>query len=296
VRAFAQTYLRCHHPVIGPEQPESKSFQLKPKAPRNAYTPERLWPALFDARDDVRHFALAVARVELRAWSWHTRVYELAEANAKEVRNLAYDALLDAGEEGADKRRTLTPDELDPVKVFTLSESTKRSTREVAVELIRRHYARLGGPERLAWLMESADREVGLFAIRLLWEKHRPLHLPEGWKPSGATASPVGATERFPNVEALRTFLRRMLFGLPPGRSKEAREGNVARRLPASEAKRRVIELVRDLGLEEESFARIVAPVLGEFTGSLAKGEWQSCLSSLVRLRAAHPGVELGGF
>ncbi|HEX5754159.1 MAG TPA: hypothetical protein VFZ09_48705 [Archangium sp.] len=295
VRTFAQTYLRCHHPVIGPEQPESKSYQLKPKAPRNAYTPERLWPALFDARDDVRHFALAVTRVELRAWGWHTRVYELAEANAKEVRNLAYDALLEAGEEGADKRRTLTPEELDPVKVFTLTESTKRSTREVAVELIRRHYARLGGPERLAWLMESADREVGLFAIRLLWEKHRPLHLPEGWKPSGAAESPVAATERFANVEALRTFLRRMLFGLPPGRSKEGREGNVVRRVSASEAKRRVIELVRDLGLEDESFARVVTPVLGEFTGSLAKGEWQSCLSSLVRLRAAHPGVELGG-
>ncbi len=61
-------------------------------------------------------------------------------------------------------------------------------------------------------------------------------------------------------------------------------------------SKRRVIELVRDLGLEDESFARVVAPVLGEFTGSLAKGEWQSCLSSLVRLRAAHPSVELGGF
>jgi hypothetical protein len=106
----------------------------------------------------------------------------------------------------------------------------------------------------------------------------------------------VAATERFANVEALRTFLRRMLFGLPPGRSKEAREGVVARRVSASEAKRRVIELVRDLGLEDESFARVVAPVLGEFTGSLAKGEWQSCLASLVRLRAAHPGVELGGF
>ena len=296
VRAFAQTYLRCHHPVIGPEQPEAKSFQLKPRAPREAYTPERLWPALFDARDDVRHFALAVTRVELRAWSWHTRVYELAEANAKEVRNLAYDALLDAGEPSADKRRTLSPEELDAVKVFTLTESTKRSTREVAVELIRRHYARLGGPERLAWLMESADREVGLFAIRLLWEKHRPLHLPQGWKPSGAAESPVAATERFANVEALRSFLRRMLFGLPPGRSKEGREGNVVRRVSASEAKRRVIELVRDLGLEDENFARVVSPVLGEFTGSLAKGEWQSCLSSLVRLRAAHPGVELGGF
>jgi hypothetical protein len=294
VRQFAQTYLRCHHPVIGPEQPESKSYQLKPKAPRKAYTPERLWPALFDTRDDVRRFALAIVRAELRAWGYHPRVYELAEADAKEVRNLAYDALLHAGEAGADERSTLKPEELDAVKVFTLTESTKRSTREVAVELIRRHYARLGGAERLAWLMESADREIGLFAVRLLWEKHRPTHLPEGWKPAGATeAVAVGGSERFANVDALRTFLRRMLFGLPPGRSKEGREGMVQRRLPASTAKRRIIELVRDLGLEDPAFARVVAPVLNEFTGSLAKGEWQSCLASLVQLRAAHPGVPL---
>ncbi|MCY1018014.1 hypothetical protein [Pyxidicoccus sp. MSG2] len=295
VRGFAQTYLRCHHPVIGPEQPESKSYELKPRAPRKAYTPEKLWPALFDARDDVRRFALAITRAELRAWGWHTRVYELAEAEAKEVRNLAYDALLKAGEEGADSRHVLHPEELDPVKVFSLSESAKRSTREVAVELIRRHYARLGGAERLAWLMQSADREVGLFAVRLLWEKHRPTHLPEGWKPAGAKEAPVGPTERFPNVEALRTFLRKMLFGLPPGRAKEAREGEVQKRLSASVAKRRVIELVRDLGLEDEAFARVVAPVLGEFTGSVAKGEWQSCLASLVQLRAAHPQAQLGG-
>ncbi|XXF78291.1 hypothetical protein P2318_00615 [Myxococcaceae bacterium GXIMD 01537] len=302
VRGFAQTYLRCHHPVIGPEQPESRSYQVKPKAPRKAYTPEKLWPALFDTRDDVRRFALAVARAELRAWGWHTRVYELAEAEGKEVRTLAYDALLNAGEPDADPRCTLKPEELDAVKVFTLSESTRRSTREVAVELIRRHYARLGGPERLAWLMESADREVGLFAVRLLWEKHRPMHLPPGWKPARAPSrdgqeapAALERTERFSDVEALRTFLRRMLYGLPPGRAKEAREGMVARRLSASTAKRRVIELVRDLGLEEESFARVVSPVLGEFTGSLAKGEWQSCLASLVRLRAAHPGAQLGG-
>lgn len=294
-RAFAQTYLRCHHPVLGREQPESKSYELKPRAPREAYTPERLWPALADAREDVRRFALALARVELRAWGWQGRVYELAESEYKEIRNLAYDSLLHAGESGADKRHTLTLDELDPVKVFTLTESTKRSTREVAVELIRRHYARLGGPERLGWLMESADREVGLFAVRLLWERHRPLHLPEGWKPAKAPKEgpPPGDTERFEDVEALRSFMRRLLFGLPPGRAKESREGNMARRLSASAAKRRVVELVRDLGLEDEAFARVVAPVLKEFTGSMAKGEWQSCLASLVQLRAAHPGAEL---
>ncbi|ADO67993.1 hypothetical protein [Stigmatella aurantiaca] len=294
VRQFAQTYLRCHHPVIGPEQPESTSYGLKPRAPRKAYTAARLWPAFFDTRDDVRRFALALARVELRAWGALPRVYELAEADAKEVRALAYDALLNAGEAGADERATLTPEELDPVKVFTLTESTRQSTREVAMELIRRHYARLGGAERLAWLMESADREVGLFAARLLWEKHRPAHLPEGWKPAGAAqASPAPTPERFAHVEALRNFLRRMLFGLPPGRSKEGREGLVARRLSASTAKRRVIELMRDLGLEDAAFARLVAPVLSEFTGSLAKGEWQSCLASLVRLRAAHPSLSL---
>ncbi|MCY0999799.1 hypothetical protein OWM54_21920 [Myxococcus sp. MISCRS1] len=297
VRAFAQTYLRCHHPLIGPEQPESKSYEIKPKAPRKAYTPEKLWPALFDARDDVRRFALAVTRAELRAWGWHTRVYELADAEAKEIRNLAYDALLRAGEEGADARYVLHPEELDPVKVFSLTESTKRSTREVAVELIRRHYARLGGAERLTWLMQSADREVGLFAVRLLWEKHRPTHLPEGWKPAGAKEAPAtGGGAPFADVPALREFLRKMLFGLPPGRAKEAREGEVQKRLSASVAKRRVIELVRDLGLEDESFARVIAPVLGEFTGSMAKGEWQSCLASLVQLRTAHPSAQLGGF
>lgn len=297
VRAFAQMYLRCHHPGIGPEQPESKSYDLKPRAPRKAYTAEKLWPALLDARDDVRRFALIIARSELRAWGYQTRVYELADSDAKEIRNLAYDALLNAGEPGADARHTLQPEELDAGKVFALTESPKRSTREVAVELIRRHYARLGGAERLSGLMQSADREVGLFAVRLLWEKHRPLHLPEGWKPAGGgkDTREAGGTTRFSDVESLRAFLRRMLFGLPPGRAKEAREGDVQRRLSASVAKRRVVELVRDLGLEEESFARVVAPVLGEFTGSVAKGEWQSCLASLVQLRAAHPGVQLGG-
>ena len=43
-----------------------------------------------------------------------------------------------------------------------------------------------------------------------------------------------------------------------------------------------MIDLVRDLGMEEESLARTVSPVLGEFTGSMAKGEWQGCLASSI--------------
>ena len=309
VRLFAQTYLRCHHPGISGEQPEAKALHLKPQLKRTSYTAERVFPGLLDARADVRRFAVAIARAELRRWDALGRVYELAESDAKEVRNVAYDALLHAGDPSADLAQTLKVEELEPARVFALTESRKRSTREVGMELIRRHYARLGGAARLGWLMESPDREVRLFAVRLLWEKHRPRHLPAGWKPAagkkaaapspGTAPAPVPADDpagRFTDIESLRGFLRRLLFGLPPGRSMEPHdEGAPRRHLPASVAKRHVIEIVRDLGTEDEAFARLVAPVLGEFTGSLARGEWQACIAALLRLRAAHPALPLDG-
>jgi hypothetical protein len=296
IRLFAQTYLKCHHPVLGPEQAESKALQLVPALDREAYTAERIWPGLFDDRDDVRRFALAITKIELRRWGSQTKVYELADSTAKDVRAFAYDALLKAGDPAADPACTLTPEELDPAEVFLLTESIKKSTREVGVELINRHYDRLGGPERLAWLMQSADREVRVLAVRLLWEKHRPRDLPPGWKPKLA-ASPTtntNAAERFPNVDVLRDFLRRVMFAVPPGRSLEARTEAAGRRISSSEAKRRLIDIVRDLGVEDPAFAQLVAPVLIEFTGSAAKTEWQACLAAFLRIKSAHPAVDLG--
>jgi len=292
VRAFAQTYLRCHHPVLGPQQPEAKEHGIKPQIAAAAYTADRVWPALDDARPDVRRFAVTVTRVELRTWGYHTRVYELAEREPKEVRNVAYDALLKAGERGADRACTLTVPELDPARVMALTESRRKNTREAGVELIRRHYGRLGGPERLGWLMRSSDREVRLFAVRLLWERHRPRALPKGWTPTGKVLAAELETTRFADVEALRDFLRGVLFALPPGRTERRDDKHPQRHIPASEAKRNVVEVVRDFGAEDIAFAQVVAPVLGEFVGSLAKGEWQSCLSALAHLRRAHPTLE----
>ncbi|HEU4409503.1 MAG TPA: hypothetical protein VFS43_29875, partial [Polyangiaceae bacterium] len=302
VRQFAQAYLRCHHPIIGPEQPEAKQLSLKPQLERSAFPPERLWAALADERPDVRRFAAAVVRADLRHWGYQGRVYELAENDAKEVRNIAYDALLKAGDPNADPQATLRPEELDAGKVFALTESRKRSTREVGLEVIRRHYARLGAAERLPWLLESGDREVRQAAIRLLWEKHRPAPYPEGWAPRvdgrAAGGDGKGAADgkrRLDDPSVLVDVVRRVLFGLPPGRAAEAPEGATARRrVPASVAKRNVIEVVRDYGVENAAFAEAVAPVLGEFTGSLAKGEWQACLAALARWRATHPGLNLG--
>jgi hypothetical protein len=161
----------------------------------------------------------------------------------------------------------------------------------VAIELIRKHYALIGGPTRLGWLMQSADKDVRTLAVRLLWEKHRPRGVPSDWKPPGAKA-PLEQGAAYTDAEALRDLLRRLLFTVPPSRSLEALEKARSRKLPSSVAKRNLIELVRDFGQKDASFATLVAPVLGELTGSVSKGEWQSCLSALMTLRRVH-GVAL---
>jgi hypothetical protein len=286
MRAFAQLYLRCHHPKLGKREAETKEYGIKPAVPRDAYTEERVWPCLLDLRADVRRFGVAIARAELRRWGAAPRVYELAESSAKEVRNLAYDALFQAGEPDADPDLAVSLDELDAAQIFSMTESRRRPTRDAGMDLIRKHYARLGGAERLGWLMQSADREVRLFAVRLLWEKHRPRGIPSTWRPPEGKSLETG--EAFKDAEALRALLRRLLFMVPPPRSNEALDKARAKKLPASVAKQHVIEVVRDLGVADAGFAQIVAPVLGEFTGSVAKGEWQACLAALLRLRDAH--------
>jgi len=292
IRAFAQLYLRCHHPTIGKRETETKQHGIKPAIPREAYSEERVWPCLFDVRADVRRFGVDVARVELIRWGAQARVYELAESSAKEVRNLAYDALFQAGEADADPELALRVEDLDAAQIFSMTESRRRSTRDAGMDLIRKHYTRLGGAERLSWLMQSADREVRLFAVRLLWERHRPRGIPSSWQPPDGKTLARGAP--FKDAEELRALLRRLLFMVPPTRSSEAADPLRAKRLSASVAKRHVIEVVRDLGIADVEFATIVAPVLGEFTGSVAKGEWQACLAALVRLRSVH-GLAIEG-
>jgi hypothetical protein len=286
IRAFAQLYLRCHHPKLGKREAETKQYGIKPAIPREAYSEERVWPCLFDVRADVRRFGVTITRLELRRWKAGARIYELAESANKEVRNVAYDALFQAGEADADPDLAIALDELDAAQIFSLTESRRRPTRDAGMDLIRKHYERIGGVERLGWLMQSADREVRLFAVRLLWEKHRPRGLPPGWRPASGKPLPQGET--FADAEALRALLRRLLFMVPPVRSAEATDQVRAKKLPASVAKRHVIAVVRDLGLADAAFAQVVAPVLGEFTGSVAKGEWQACLAALMQLRAAH--------
>ncbi len=294
VRTFAATYLKAHHPELGPQLAEAKALGIKPRLDASAYPMATVVPLLNDARADVRRLAVAIAGAELVRWNDPDLLYELAGSPHKEPRALGSELLLNTIVEGDVRRAPAAW--LDGRRLFQLAESPHKATREVALTLIRRLYDRVGGAERLAWLMDAPERDVRLFAVRLFWDRHRPRALPEGFAPRKPGAS-IG-TQRFGDLAALRQFARTVMFGLPPGRVGE-RDPVVAgapapeRALPASIAKRRLVESLRDVALEDVELARAIGPVLAEMSNSIAKGEWQASVQALVQLRAKH-GAELG--
>lgn len=290
VRGFAATYLKAHHPDLGPRLPEARALGIQPRLGHDAYALATVRPLLFDDRADVRRLAAAIAGEEITRWGDRELVYELAGASAKEPRGLGGELLMGVIVEGEVKR--VPAAWIDGRDVFQLAESPHKAAREVALTLIRRLYDRVGGAERLAWLMDSPERDVRLFAVRLFWDRHRPRPWPEGFAPRKPAGVALG-TERFADLAALRQFARTVLFGLPPGRVGERDpivEGapRPERALPASIAKRRLIEALRDVALEDLELARAIAPVLHEFTASMAKGEWQASVQALTALRAHH--------
>lgn len=290
VRTFAATYLKAHHPELGPRLPEAKALGIKPRLRAEDYTLANIRTLARDDRADVRRLAIAIAAEDIVRWGDADFVYELAASNHKEPRALGIELLMGAITEGATRR--VPAAWIDGRRLFQLAETSQKASREVALTLIRRLYDQVGGAERLAWLMDSPERDVRLFAVRLFWDRHRPKPWPADYVPRKNVGAPIG-TQRFEDLGALRQFARVVLFGLPPGRVGE-RDALMPgapppeRPLPASVAKRRLIEAMRDLGLEDVDFARAIAPVLGEFTESTAKGEWQASLQALTALRAKH--------
>ncbi|MGC4118588.1 MAG: hypothetical protein QM765_29330 [Myxococcales bacterium] len=305
VRAFAATYLKVHHPDLNATMAEARAHAIQPKLGHDAYPAARVLPLLEDKRPDVRRLGVAIAGRELVRWGDPAVVYRMADSGFSEVRAAGCELLLSANPAApapapaaatATSAIALPAEWLDASRVFALAESLSKVTRETALTLVRRFYDKLGSAERLGWLMDSPDRDVQLAAVRLLWERHRPRATSASFKPK--TSVVPTASEPFESEEALRGFLRLMLFGLPPGRMerRELLPGGSAtpdKPLAARTAKRRIIENARDLALEDKDFARVVVPVLEEFVASQAKTEWQTCVSALATLRKAYPGLSV---
>jgi hypothetical protein len=93
----------------------------------------------------------------------------------------------------------------------------------------------------------------------------------------------------------LAQFLRRVLFEIPPGRPDVSPEATQKLEpLPARKAKLSLVEVMRDLALEDGEFARGILPLLEEFMISRGVSERAACLVAVTRIRHRHPALKNG--
>ncbi len=311
---FARKYIRRHHPAICQHETE-RPVDPGAEIPASFLTWERVEPLLRESRKPIRDFALELAKWEFARWNPPADdLVPMSENPYADVRRFVAKALL-AEANPETKTYRIDPASLAPAAAYRFCESPDDETRALGMELIRR-LPKLRVPEELFRLTESTDRRVRAFVIRALWAAYRDRFLTPGWKPPVPPKPQVGAkakkaAEKFEAVQGdgvpvkpaawpapqptLAEFLRRVLFELPPGppeKSKiDAEEGEkkvvTTKPIPARRAKLDAVETMRDLALDDATFAKGVLPLLEEFMTSRGVSERAACLVAVTRIKNA---------
>ncbi len=312
---FARKYILRHHPEIGPAQTD-RPVDPGAEVPPEFLSFERVQPLFAETRKSLRDFALELARWEFARWQPPAEaLLALAELPHADVRQFVAEALL--AEDAPDKRRfRINPEGFTPDSVYRFCESPDADVRKLGIQMIQRS-PRLQVPEEMFRLTESPDRLVRAFVIRSLWALYRDRGVTADWKPppppplrvSPTAQKAAAVTEpRGPGVPhrpdkppaerpSLAAFLRRVLFEIPPGRPEtSAAEGSPTaprlKPLPARRAKLELVEVMRDLALEDGTFAVEVLPLLEEFMTSRGPSERAACLVAVARIRHTHPALK----
>lgn len=308
---FSLAYMRMHHPDIclaETDRPVDPGAEMPP----DFLSFERLKPLFFDRRQPLRAFALEMAKWEMSRWKPPIHgLVELCESPHSEVRQFVATAML-AEDLPEHRRYRIDPKVLTPDAVYSFCESNDEGTRALGMELILRN-PRLRMPEELFRLTESPDRKVRAFVVRSLWSLYRDRGITQDWKPwvppeaeaakgKKKQAKPrdygEGAPPRPETLPAehsdLRTFLRRILFEIPPAKLEKPKGDETGvemklKPLPARKAKLTLVETLRDLAIEDREFAEEVTPLMTEFMGSRGKSEMEACLVAVTRIRKAYP-------
>lgn len=305
---FALQYIRRHHLDIGlalTDRPVDPGAEI----PADFLTFERVIPLLEDPRPHLRELGLELCRWEFARWQPPIAdLVRLCETPHTAVRDFIAQALLADGS-SEHRRYRVQPERLTPDEVYRFCESLDPATRALGMQLIDRH-PRLAVPEELFRLSESPDRAVRAFVIRSVRHLYRDRAITAGWKPTPPPASALGPGAKAPApapvaptgpparpqalpgaAPELRAFLRQVLFTIPPARPPRPGEGARLKPLPARRAKLGLIEVMRDLSVEDAGLAAEVAPLLTEFMASRGPSEQAACLVALTRIRTAHPAL-----
>ena len=320
VGKFAREYVRRHHPDIG-QQLADKPIDPGAEVPHEFLTLDRVFPLFSESRRPLREFALELAKWEFARWKPDVdRLLAMSGIPFMDVRRFVAKSLL-AEDTPPNRPFRLDPATLEPSAAYRFCESTDEETRALGMELIRR-LPKLRVPEELFRLSESPDRKVRAFVIRALWAVYRDRGLTPDWKPPAPPKPTVGARAKKAAEKAeaargegvphrpetwpagkptLAQFMRRVLFEIPPGRPEKSRDtvedtepGDdqkkpqtvvKARPLPARRAKLDLVEVLRDLALEDKDFGEGILPLLDEFMLSRGKSEHDACLVAVTRIR-----------
>lgn len=304
---FARHYIRRHHVDICPAETD-RYVDPGAEIPESFLDFERVKTLLTDARPGLRALGIELARWSMAAWAPPmAEIVALCERPYPDLRGFVVEILTaDEGPETA--RYRLDPAQLTADAVYRFCESMDPTTRALGMQLIAAH-PRLALPEELFRLTESPDRQVRAFVVAQLWRLYRDRGITAHWKPTPPTTTSIGRRQAKPvdvgegppprpadppaAPDDLRGFLRRTLFGIPPARLPKDRERrrNRLRPLPAHAAKKALIDVIRDLAIDDRDFAAHVGPLLTVFTGSCGLSERAACLVALARIRAAHPDL-----
>lgn len=332
VARFAREYIRRHHPDIAQKLTE-KPLDKGAEIPSAFLTLERVYPLFSESRKPLREFALELASWEFARWNPGVdALVNMADIPFMDVRRFVAKALL-ADDTPPNRPFRLDAAKLEASAVYRFCESNDEETRALGMELIKRQ-PRLRVPEELFRLSESPDRKVRAFVIRALWTVYRDRGLTPDWKPPLPPKPTVGAKakkdaekaaanrgdgiphkpEQWPAAKpTLAEFLRRILFEIPPGppeKSRDAVEDSApnpadpnakptdkvvsVKPLPARRAKLDLVEVMRDLGLEERAFGQGILPLLDEFMLSRGTSERAACLVAVTRIRHQYPELKKG--
>jgi hypothetical protein len=328
VGKFAREYVRWHHPGLRAAL-DDRPVDPGSEVPSSFLALDRVFPLFSESRKPLRDFALDVAKVEFARWNPDVdRLVAMSEIPYMDVRRFVAKSLL-ADDTPPNRPFRIDPATLEPSAAYRFCESNDEETRALGMELIRR-LPKLRVPEELFRLTESPDRKVRAFVIRALWQVYRDRGVTADWKPAAPPKPTVGARakkaaekleaergdgvphkpEQWPAARpTLAQFLRRVLFEIPPGRPEKSREAVEesepgddqkkkpqtvvkARPLPARRAKLDLVEVMRDLALEDRQFGAGVLPLLDEFMLSRGKSEHDACLVATTRIRHKYPELK----
>ncbi len=298
LRKFAVTYLQQRHRDIGPAQTD-RPVEPGKEVPSEFLSFERIKPLFSDGRKLLRDLALTFSQWEFARWAPPAdTLIELCELPDTRIRKFVSRALL-ADDIPSNRPFRLEAASFSPEEIFAFCESTDAATRELGMTLVRMN-PRFQLPDELFRLTESPDRRLRAFVIHTLWALYRRFGTTSRRSPymSGDTSTVDGqavplAGKALPppaGPEELYNFLRRILFEIPPARHEKRKEAFGSARLkplPARKAKLAMVEVMRDMAVDNHQFARIILPLLEEFMQSKGRSEMAACLVAVTRIKAA---------